>query len=93
MIIVNENSECVKKVNLEGDNINLIWLEKAFTNGFRISRIEYFRNDREKYISGDVRVSSKGQSEKMLLHRIDLMGIFVLTDLPVMARIHKYLMF
>ena len=71
----------LKKSCQEMQNVKrkLDTIEKELINTLEKNNIDYIRNGSDYHIPGNVSLSFKGVDGEMLLHRLDLMGIYVST--------------
>ena len=65
--------------NRERNIAHLIRLERAFLESLDEKRISYTRNGSHNSVPGLISLSFPGQDGEVLLHRLDLMGIYVST--------------
>lgn len=66
-------------VNLEKNALHIRNIEKAFISRLNQNGIEYLRNGSQNTLPGLVNISIKNSNGEMLLHRLDLMGIYIST--------------
>lgn len=64
---------------IQSESERLRRMEKTFLDVLNDEKIDYIRNGAEKRLPGNINVSFRGASGEMLLHRLDLMGIYVST--------------
>lgn len=64
---------------LEDNMKQLAELECLFINKLKTCKAEYFINDGDNRISGNISVSFKGLDGEVILHRMDLKGIEIAT--------------
>lgn len=65
--------------NIEENNKMLFRYEKIIENGLLERNIRFVRNGAEKHIPGNMSLSFRGVEGEALLHRLDLMKIYVST--------------
>lgn len=58
---------------------HLCSLEDAFIDALSVAKIDYLRNGADDHIPGSISLSIRGDDGERLLHRLDLMGIYVST--------------
>lgn len=73
-IALKKNIESISK-----NRIYLLKLEERLLSGLRQSGLDFIRNGADDHLPGNVSVSFKNSDGEMLLHRLDLMGIYVST--------------
>lgn len=65
--------------NIEANNKHLKELEEIFTDRLNTGHIDYIRNGAVNHIPGNINISIAGCEGEMLLHRLDLRGIYIST--------------
>lgn len=69
-----------KSCNLISSESNrLMKMEKIFMDALNESNVDYVRNGAENHLPGCINISFREASGEMLLHRLDLMGIYIST--------------
>ena len=64
---------------MENRSKHLLGLETLLLDSLNEYRLDYIRNGSSNHIPGNISISFKNASGEMLLHRLDLMGIYVST--------------
>ena len=58
---------------------HLLSLERQLISGLKQNGLDFIRNGAEDHLPGNISVSFKDSDGEMLLHRLDLMGIYIST--------------
>lgn len=66
-----------KRISEEGKRLHE--LEDILLNGLRQNNIDFIRNGSANHLPGNINLSFKGSDGEMILHRLDLMKIFIST--------------
>ncbi len=64
---------------IEENNKYLINLENELIAGLKHNNLDFIRNGAEQHLPGNVSLSFRNSDGEMLLHRMDLMGIYIST--------------
>ena len=65
--------------SIEENSKKIMAIENAFVNRLNENRIDYIRNGSDNHLPGIISISIKDSNGEMLLHRLDLMGIYIST--------------
>ena len=69
-----------KNCNSITDNSrHLLSLERQLISGLKQNCLDFIRNGAEDHLPGNISISFKNSDGEMLLHRLDLMGIYIST--------------
>ncbi len=64
---------------IQQNTIHLTELEKSLVNILKAGGVDFIRNGANNHLPGNVNISIRNANGEMLLHRLDLMGIYIST--------------